>query len=328
MRIVVLGNSFTYGWGLNDDETWPVYFQDELNKRGINAEIINLGTPGTSAQQCQESLEKALPLLDPDLVVLAILQGGFLKTHDPGEMHGENLPKSEAQKIGRMIHANIQQAIKKLQPNFYRLVLHASNREFVSANKNRALSKKLAITYLSKYEKVPLKNVFDGLPIELKRAFLNGDLNSSLIPYIVEQKSFFNELLDLDESVDARISKSFARIKEIVAAQNKTMLVLSIPYVAYGNKEQSNLLKELGFEISPTLHNNKEIELRCKSIVEKNGIHFLSVTDEFFKNNDAGLFIKYDGHFSKLGAALFARLLRERLMDQSNVLGELCAKSK
>lgn len=323
MRILVVGNSFVYGWGLNDHETWPHQLQEASKNKGVNVEVINLGTPGTSTQICYESLEKALPLLSPDLVILGVLQGQFVKTHDPGEMHGVATKKSEAEKVGKWIHSKIQDAIRVLQPNFYKLVFHTTTREFVSANKNKTLMKRLAITHLSRYNSTPLKKEFDSLPSELKHAFLNGEINSSLLPYVVENKSYMNNLLTPDDKVDERIALGFSRIKSLVQAHDARLLVASMPYVAFGSKEQSNLLSEIGLDISPNLQHNKEVELRCKNIVEKNGIEFISVTDKFFKTNDPQLFLKYDGHFSKQGSELYANLLAEHLIDNTNVFSSV-----
>lgn len=99
IRVLVLGNSFVYGWGLNDHETWPFLLQEKLKSKGINAEIINAGTPGTTSQMCYEVLTKALPLFNPDLVILAVLQGGFLKTMDPGEEHGTSNNISDTEEL-------------------------------------------------------------------------------------------------------------------------------------------------------------------------------------------------------------------------------------
>lgn len=45
-RILFLGDSFTYGIGVNDDETFPYLFEKNLIHQGIAAEIVNAGNPG------------------------------------------------------------------------------------------------------------------------------------------------------------------------------------------------------------------------------------------------------------------------------------------
>ncbi len=69
-RIVTLGDSRTYGFGVENEETYSAVLQKELRERGRDVEVINAGTHGFSAVQCRAQLERMLKY-KPDTVVFA-----------------------------------------------------------------------------------------------------------------------------------------------------------------------------------------------------------------------------------------------------------------
>jgi hypothetical protein len=68
-RILVLGDSFTFGDEVSDDETYPYYLQRALP----DAEVINAGASGYAHDQMLILLREKLDLA-PDVVVLGFLQ--------------------------------------------------------------------------------------------------------------------------------------------------------------------------------------------------------------------------------------------------------------
>lgn len=69
-RIVTLGDSRTYGFGVKDEETFTHVLQETLRQQGIDAEAINAGVHGFSAVQCRARLLQMLPY-KPHAVVIA-----------------------------------------------------------------------------------------------------------------------------------------------------------------------------------------------------------------------------------------------------------------
>ena len=64
-RIIAVGDSVTFGWGVDDDQTYPVLLEKEL---GI--EVINAGIPGLSPVEAMNWTQQNAKLLDGDLVVM------------------------------------------------------------------------------------------------------------------------------------------------------------------------------------------------------------------------------------------------------------------
>jgi hypothetical protein len=71
IRILMVGDSFTYGEFVSDDETMPAQLERELGPmcEGFRIRVINAGIGGTTIDTHARMVERALPLR-PDLVIL------------------------------------------------------------------------------------------------------------------------------------------------------------------------------------------------------------------------------------------------------------------
>jgi lysophospholipase L1-like esterase len=72
LRVVILGGSTTYGYGVNDDETIDHYMRQDLSARfpGRKVEVVNLALDGYDAYQAWQRWLHDGVRLDPDVVVL------------------------------------------------------------------------------------------------------------------------------------------------------------------------------------------------------------------------------------------------------------------
>ncbi len=69
-RIACVGDSFTFGTGVQDLETWPAVLERELRARGELVEVLNAGVMGYDARQQVTWLTGRVLDFEPDLVVL------------------------------------------------------------------------------------------------------------------------------------------------------------------------------------------------------------------------------------------------------------------
>jgi hypothetical protein len=70
-RVLVLGDSYAFGWGVDDAQPFPQRTEALLRERGIAAEVINAGVPGYNTEQEALLLAELMPSYAPDMVVLA-----------------------------------------------------------------------------------------------------------------------------------------------------------------------------------------------------------------------------------------------------------------
>jgi lysophospholipase L1-like esterase len=71
-RIAALGDSLTFGWGAEDEETWPAQLERFLSSGARRAEVINAGFPGTCLGEKVAWYESAVRPFQPRLVLLAL----------------------------------------------------------------------------------------------------------------------------------------------------------------------------------------------------------------------------------------------------------------
>ncbi len=78
-RIVFLGDSFTFGWGVELNDSLPKQLEYLLNKRddGVIYEVLNFGVPGMNTEQEINYFEKKVINYNPDLILL-----GFVENDD------------------------------------------------------------------------------------------------------------------------------------------------------------------------------------------------------------------------------------------------------
>lgn len=72
LRILAVGDSTTFGLGVNDEETWCVALQQLLDPEHEVIDVINAGVVGYSLFQTRRRIEQLAPVLEPDLVLMTV----------------------------------------------------------------------------------------------------------------------------------------------------------------------------------------------------------------------------------------------------------------
>lgn len=70
-RIICVGDSYTFGLGVGDKETFPAYLQDFINKDYSNVKVINFGCNGHTILHEVNLIKKYGLRLKPDYVIVA-----------------------------------------------------------------------------------------------------------------------------------------------------------------------------------------------------------------------------------------------------------------
>jgi len=68
--ILCLGDSHTYGAGVDAADSYPAQLGKKLAARGCSVNIVNLGAPGTNTSQIRRRLPQWLRTHDPELVIV------------------------------------------------------------------------------------------------------------------------------------------------------------------------------------------------------------------------------------------------------------------
>jgi len=116
-RIAVVGDSYTFGWGVEDDEAYGQIAETTLHERyGWHAaEIVNVGRPGASLQDYLKYTQRYVTRLQPDVVVVGFLVGNDCPVEPPPRL-------SSDQQVARALENHLRLA----RPNPGRQLLDRS----------------------------------------------------------------------------------------------------------------------------------------------------------------------------------------------------------
>lgn len=85
IRVLLLGDSFTFGHGVNYDETWAVLAERELERRGEPVGLVKAGIQGSDTRSALALLRELAPRYDPDLVVIGFLINDLYTNRPPDQ---------------------------------------------------------------------------------------------------------------------------------------------------------------------------------------------------------------------------------------------------
>lgn len=77
-RVMVVGDSLTYGDGIDERHGYVSLLERELRSRGFAVEMLNLGREGANSSDVLDVVRQHLPRLEPDLVIYGVCLNDFL----------------------------------------------------------------------------------------------------------------------------------------------------------------------------------------------------------------------------------------------------------
>jgi lysophospholipase L1-like esterase len=80
LRVLVLGNSCTFGMGVADDETYPAQLERALRERGREAAVFNAGVPGYDTSQEADLLDRLSKSVQPHVVAVTWLPNDLVRS--------------------------------------------------------------------------------------------------------------------------------------------------------------------------------------------------------------------------------------------------------
>jgi lysophospholipase L1-like esterase len=69
-RVLALGDSYTFGWAVEEDQSYPRQTEALFAAAGRSVEVVNAGVPGYNTRQERALLAELLPVVRPDAVAL------------------------------------------------------------------------------------------------------------------------------------------------------------------------------------------------------------------------------------------------------------------
>ena len=305
-RIGFIGDSFTFGWGVELEDCWVKILENEFSTSGFDIEFMNLGKGGASPMDYAQTAEKVIPILKPDMVIVCVLQANDL--HQLIHAY-DSLPKPkiEQPKIS-YLSAKTSAILNRAFPYFMKR-LSVQN---INISEQWKLDAPALLSSFPEEQKLR----FDALDEKVKSDFQSGLLNPWLIHQAVYYPEYFTQSLDtadLDVVIGvSAMADCFVKIKQICSAYNSDLMVISIPNLPYSSKNEMNSLKNYGFSIPDSIFGNPLADETINMAANETEIEFYSVAEKFRNSKkEKNLYYPFDGHFTKEGNRVFATSLKE-----------------
>jgi len=323
-RILLLGDSFTFGWGLNWDETWGAQAEKSLEHAGYNVDLFNLGKPGSNPQQYPAIAAAALPITKPDLVIVNILQGDDLFQMTSMRMIGKS-NRTFSKPEPRLLQLS-RKYFRLVFPNFGRVIFSgemlSSKRNSFDISKDWQAQSRAIYDFFNNEE----KSRFNAIDPQIQEMYYNGSLNPKLVYDAVMVSDRFQVHENIEDPKTKQVIASMARallnIKQLAEQYNSDMIVCLVPYGPYVDPLSLESLRKMGYSVDDSLLSSTASADAVARAAEIAGIPFFSPLEKFRNLPPGTAYYQYDGHLTPEGAAAYAafitHVLKNRLDKKTN----------
>lgn len=300
-RILALGDSFTYGWGVELKDSWPKLLEKSISKPGKRVEVINAGVPGSDLTTSRRVCRAYVDLFDVDMVVI-----GFLGTDD--------FYQAAVREISRRSFAGL---IADIWPTLSRLskqTLITSWSKDIQPGQTIVASDYWREEALASVRAEP--GILLHMDFSIRDEYLKGRINPAFISNAYVDPNYFIKMLNEDNFRYALDSAKlrFERLKER-CIKNKPAIVIFIPTGMLVTRDIFPYRNSLGYNVNEKIL-DLDIDTPLKKIVEEQGFIYFSLLPKFRQMNCFDCFYPWDFHLNKRGhqeiAAYIAEELRRR----------------
>jgi lysophospholipase L1-like esterase len=299
-RIAAIGDSYTYGWGVELEDAWIKQLETELRKAGLDVEIVNAGQPGVGPVEYLRNTRAAMTRLHPDMILIGLLQGN--------DLNQCYLPPHILW-MARFF-PNLTRLVQEWDTLYAERKPLPESRGVQSSETHRAFLRDVAAQMLEELDPAARQR-FDQLDPEVRELYHAGMINPWMVTEGVSYEDFFTQVTDLDHPVTQTKIRALGfllgQIRKCAAAGGASVVAVSVPNGVYDNRYLFERVKRLGYQVNPAIQKSKAPDRAARMACEAAGVPFYEVT-EVFRNrfDDPDLYFEFDHHFTPAGHRLFA----------------------
>lgn len=306
-RILILGDSFTEGYGMDIEHTFSKRLEEFLNTKppneGMKYEVINFGCAGYCPMLEYLLLKEKGLLLDPDLVILLL---------DLSDFHDDIRFTKSAQfdKDGRPIAVpsggpSIAETTLKEMRFDYFLLRHSVFYTYLRLRIKKTLSPDT---------KEELKIKF-GDPMTDKFWMFRDQI------YLYDDKGEEHSIVENTESNRLQVMRFtfsyLSMINSLLKQHGSEFILVFFPYGQQIGADEWSVGREFyGFEKGETYSDFKFYETTLRKDLDKDSISSISLYESLKNATLKPLFFEIDGHFNANGHEVVASALYEYLRNK------------
>ena len=303
-RVLVLGDSFVFGWGVEQENTFVKELERILNKEkgDKDYEVINVGILGYGTEQELKYLREKGMKYNPDLVLLGFYIGNDIKENLAGNFNNRVV------KDGYLFDKRISELYKKK--------LESAGKNIDAWKipipfKSFFLKNSQAYTLLhNRYNKILIK-LGVRKDIDITKDLMREEYNIFLRDLNSEKYKRFSQDVNQKWNLTIKLLKELS-VNAKSEGVNFAIILIPTNYQVYQEKFR---------EITDLYLTNFDLTLPNKKISEFARENHDPIIDLLPKFIDAGkteeLYFSKDGHWNEKGHKLAARLIYEELVRQS-----------
>lgn len=296
-RILALGDSYTYGWGVEENDAWPRVLESLLRKKGLSVEVINAGVPGAGPTEERHICRAYADQFDIDAIILGV--------------YTDDLP--QAGLVDERL-SFLTQTVRDLWP-----ILTRINQPIISriGREDAQKANEIHVQELWKAQAASMiithPALLRQLDLSVREQFIAGRLNPGLIGRAITDPDFFNFLVDDDRRsfALAAFSKDLERFHDR-CTKNLPAIVLFLPGPSLVSEQNTSAKEGMGFHINDRLP-RFDLDSFLSPIVEKESYRYHSVLSLFRQDGCRDCHYQYDGHLTKEGHRRVAEFIANRL---------------
>lgn len=286
-RILFLGDSFTMGLGVNEEQSFPRVVEKDLRAYQDIPQVqtVNAGINGVGPFYDFVYLKHDGLKLDPDIVVV-----GFLPWKDiPWDIH-------ELEYISKTDEQGLPDAVGSAR-------LYVDSQGYIRDTK---VPLRFRVPILRSFA---LFQLVARTLIPIRDAYQIGFTNSFCI--------FQINCHDVDDA-KANTKKIFLQMQQLLLQHDKKLLVILIPaeFQVYDNTMPGKYFQNPSFGLKPTEKRRPHIEF--DNFFEANGIEYLDLLPVFEEHPTAKPWFDSDTHWNALGHTIAADAIHKRILQILN----------
>jgi hypothetical protein len=307
-RILALGDSFTYGWGVGDSEAWPAVVERTLAESGRPVEVLNCGCPGAGVDAYAEVAERLLPVARPDVVLVAVLQGIDLKLLNIGPTT-DRLYQSRLEEGRR----SAPWLLSRTLPNLCELPGRMAAVRSPAANtaeENREKWRAAAAWMTRRLTPEEAKRL-DGLDPSVREMFAGGEINPWEVYFALKYPDYVSFALAPEgpevQVAVATMARHLRRIRRAAEASGAKVAVLSVPPAWYYSRAALDAKGRVGYWLDASALYSPAPDETIRSACRAAGMEFHSFDERFREIGDGEKwYFPLDGMYNSRGHTLYA----------------------
>lgn len=306
-RIACIGDSFTLGWGIEQEQSWPFLLQNKMQENAINTEVLNWGKGGHHPADYYKVAREMIPQWQPDFLIVATLQFEDLFQL---ALHENLISNKSSQRGGSWLER-------------LRYILFPNITERIEAipleeNKIDPEWKAQAKRIKQQWPK-PAALFFQTLPDTVQQYFNEGQIN----PWMMDMNmrfpnwtdSLFRPSFDLEE-LATDYKENMNGIEQLCTEYGVKCIFTTIPFRGTLSSGESEMLKAVGIDFDRDRARdfndkwNQLIKTKALTVTENDTCMAVQL-----KSFNKALYYNLDGHFTAAGNRAFLECFYKHIKE-------------